>query len=59
MWDFSVGFAVDTHPRHFKATSAMLDIMLPLPGLSPVAGKSVVAQFDRVVGRWASGVARG
>jgi Transposase DDE domain group 1 len=24
----------------------MLDIMLPLPGLSPVAGKSVVAKFD-------------
>ena len=24
----------------------MLDIMLPLPGLSPVAGKAVVAKFD-------------
>ena len=24
----------------------MLDIMLPLPSLSPVAGKSVVAKFD-------------
>jgi hypothetical protein len=33
--------------RHFReATPAMNDPMLPLPGLSPVAGKSVVAQFD-------------
>src|SRR5206468_6358384 len=33
--------------RHFReATPAMNDPMLPLPGLSPVAGKSVVARFD-------------
>src|ERR1700678_1817457 len=29
-----------------KATAVMTDPMLPLPGLSPVAGKSVVAKFD-------------
>ena len=33
--------------RHFrKATPAMNDPMLPLPGLSPVSGKTVVAKFD-------------
>jgi hypothetical protein len=38
---------VDSNPRHFrKATPAMTDPMLPLPGLSPVSGKSVVAKFD-------------
>jgi hypothetical protein len=38
---------IESNPRHFsEATSAMLDIMLPLPGLSSVAGKSVVAKFD-------------
>ena len=29
-----------------KATPAMNDLMLPLPGLSPVAGKNVVVKFD-------------
>lgn len=29
-----------------KATSAMINAMLPLPGLSPVCGKKIVAQFD-------------
>jgi len=29
-----------------KATSAMNDPMLPLAGLSPVAGKNVVVKFD-------------
>jgi len=29
-----------------EATSAVNDFTLPLPGLSPVAGKSVVAKFD-------------
>src|SRR6202035_5781875 len=29
-----------------KATPAMNDPMLPLPGLSPVAGKNVVVKFD-------------
>ena len=24
----------------------MIDLMLPLPGLSPVSGKTVVAKFD-------------
>jgi Transposase DDE domain group 1 len=38
---------VDSNQRHFnKATSAMTDPTLPLPGLSPVSGKSVVAKFD-------------
>ena len=29
-----------------RSTSAMTDLMLPLAGLSPVVGKSVVAKFD-------------
>ena len=29
-----------------ETTPAMIDLMSPLPGLSPVAGKSVVAKFD-------------
>ena len=38
---------VESNQRHFsKATPAMNDPMLPLPGLSPVSGKSVVAKFD-------------
>jgi hypothetical protein len=38
---------IDSNPRRFReATSAMTDPMLPLPGLSPVSGKSVVAKFD-------------
>src|SRR3954452_23003784 len=33
--------------RHFReATPAMNDPTLPLPGLSPVSGKAVVAKFD-------------
>jgi hypothetical protein len=38
---------IDSNPRHFgEATPAMIDSMLPLPGLSPVGGKTVVAKFD-------------
>jgi Transposase DDE domain group 1 len=38
---------IDSNPRHFReATPAMIDSMLPLPGLSPVSGKTVVAKFD-------------
>jgi hypothetical protein len=38
---------VDSNQRHFrKATPAMNDPMLPLPGLSPVSGKTIVAKFD-------------
>jgi DDE family transposase len=38
---------VESNPRHFReATPAMIDSMLPLPGLSPVSGKTVVAKFD-------------
>src|SRR3954452_21453928 len=38
---------VELNPRRFReATPAMNDPMLPLPGLSPVAAKSVVAKFD-------------
>jgi hypothetical protein len=38
---------VGADPRHFReATPAMNDPTLPLPGLSPVAGKAVVARFD-------------
>jgi hypothetical protein len=37
----------EADPRHFhEATPAMNDPMLPLPGLSSVAGKTVVAKFD-------------
>jgi hypothetical protein len=38
---------VDANPCRFRETTpAMIDLMSPLPGLSPVAGKSVVAKFD-------------
>jgi len=38
---------VDANPCRFRETTpAMIDLMPPLPGLSPVAGKSVVAKFD-------------
>jgi hypothetical protein len=38
---------VETNPRRFReATFAMPDLMPMLPGLSSVAGKSVVAKFD-------------
>jgi hypothetical protein len=37
----------EADPRHFReATPAMNDPTLPLPDLSPVAGKAVVAKFD-------------
>jgi hypothetical protein len=37
----------ETNLRHFReATPAMNEPTLPLPGLSPVAGKWVVAKFD-------------
>jgi hypothetical protein len=37
----------EAHPRHFRETTpAMNDATLPLPGLSPVSGKIVVAKFD-------------
>jgi hypothetical protein len=40
-------FGVESKLRRFrKATPAMSDLMLPLPGLSPVAGKKVVVKFD-------------
>jgi hypothetical protein len=32
--------------RFGKAAPAMNDSMLPLPGLSPVCGKTIVAKFD-------------
>src|SRR5450432_660540 len=35
-----------TNATFRKATPAMNDPMLPLPGLSPVAGKNVVVKFD-------------
>src|ERR1700730_15380063 len=38
---------IDSNPQHFcETTSAMINSTLPLPGLSPVSGKSVVATFD-------------
>jgi hypothetical protein len=37
----------EANRRHFReATPAMNDPTLPLPGLSPVSGKAVVAKFD-------------
>jgi hypothetical protein len=39
--------AVESDPHHFhEAAPAMTDLLLPLPGLSPVCDKSVVAKFD-------------
>jgi len=38
---------IDSNPRRFReATPTMMDSMLPLAGLSPVSGKTVVAKFD-------------
>jgi Transposase DDE domain group 1 len=38
---------VDSNQRHFSETTpAMTDAMLPLPGLSPVSGKTIIAKFD-------------
>jgi hypothetical protein len=40
-------FGVESKQRRFrKATPVMNDPMLPLPGLSPVCGKTIVAKFD-------------
>jgi hypothetical protein len=40
-------FGVESKPRYFwKATPAMNEPMLPLAGLSPVCGKTIVAKFD-------------
>src|SRR5208282_6155325 len=40
-------FGIESKLRRFrKATPAMYDPTLPLPGLSPVAGKKVVVNFD-------------
>jgi Transposase DDE domain group 1 len=40
-------FVVESNQRHFsEAAPAMTDPMPPLPGLSPVCGKTVVAKFD-------------
>jgi hypothetical protein len=34
---------IDATPRHFRETPpTYIDLMLPLPGLSPVSGKTVV-----------------
>src|ERR1700680_1282604 len=47
MTDLAYDLVVDSNQRHFrKATPAMNDPMLPLPGLSPVSGKTIVAKFD-------------
>src|ERR1700680_823019 len=47
MTDLAYDLVVDSNQRHFrKATPAMNDSMPPLPGLSPVSGKTVVAKFD-------------
>jgi hypothetical protein len=38
---------IEADPRHFRElTPAMIDPMLPLPGLSSVSGKTIVAKFD-------------
>jgi Transposase DDE domain group 1 len=38
---------VDANPRHFRETTpAMIDLMLPLPGVSSVSGRTVAAKFD-------------
>ena len=34
------------HAISKKATASMNDPMLPLPGLSPVSGKTIIAKFD-------------
>lgn len=42
-WDL----VAEANPRHFReATPAVDDHTLPLPGLSPMSGKAVVAKFD-------------
>jgi hypothetical protein len=38
---------VESNPRHFcEAAPDMTDPTLPLPGLSPVSGKTVITKFD-------------
>jgi hypothetical protein len=38
---------VESNPRHFcEAAPAMTDPTLPLPGVSPVSGKTVITKFD-------------
>ena len=45
--DFAYDLVVEADQRDFRrATSAMNNPMLPLPGLSSVSGKTVVAKFD-------------
>ena len=45
--DLAYDSVVEANPRHFnEAAAAMTGTMLPLPGLSPVSGKTVVANFD-------------
>ena len=47
MTDLAYDLVVDSDQRQFREfTPAMNDPMLPLPGLSPVSGKSTVAKFD-------------
>ncbi len=41
--DLAYDLVIDATPRHFRETPpAEIDLMLPLPGLSPVSGKTVV-----------------
>jgi hypothetical protein len=45
--DLALDSFVEANPRLFcETTSAIIDSMLPLSGLSPVSGKSVIAKFD-------------
>ena len=45
--DLAYDLVIDANPRHFRETTpALTDPMLPLPGLSPVSGKTIVAKFD-------------
>jgi hypothetical protein len=47
MWLKSLDLVVESNPRHFcEAAPAMTDPTLPLPGLSPVSGKTVITKFD-------------
>ena len=45
--DLAYDLVIHANHRHFReATPAMINPMLPLPGLSPVGGKTIVAKFD-------------
>ena len=47
MTDLAYDLVIDSNQRHFReSTPAMNDPMLPLPGLSPVSRKTIVAKFD-------------